>query len=87
MIVPPTPVADSMNGFLAQGVLHRVRVTSTFRGPKQALTLLFHGRVDQLVWDPERFEWHSTHSVSKRIPFMEYSLQLRRELLKKNLVV
>lgn len=46
------------------------------RGPKKTCTYLFYGRSDSLEWDPERYQWESS------TPFMNYTTELGRNLLK-----
>jgi hypothetical protein len=61
--------------------MHRVSVVLIKRVPKKACMYLFYGRSDKLKWDPKRFQWNST------TPFMSYTAEIGREILKKLHVV
>lgn len=63
------------------GTFHRVRVIPIQRGPKKTEVLLFYGRVDQISWDPLKFEWDDG---AMNVPFMNYSTKLGRKMLMGN---
>jgi hypothetical protein len=62
-------------------LLRRVPVVTIKRGPRKTDTHLFYGLSDRLQWDPNRFQWNIT------TPFMCYTAELGRDILKKRHIV
>jgi hypothetical protein len=58
-----------------------VRVVLVKRGPQKEKVHLFYGKVRELHWDPGRLLW------PKGKPFMEYTTQLGRKLLRDKRVI
>jgi hypothetical protein len=65
----------------ARGVMQRVRVVMVKKGPKKTCMLMFYGRSDRLIWDPDCYQW----DVGTLI--MNYTLELGRKILKRRHVV
>lgn len=60
------------------GSFHRVRVVPIQCGPKKTEVFMFYGRVDQIRWDPLKYEWNDGLI---NVPLMSYSAKLGRKLL------
>jgi hypothetical protein len=65
----------------AWGILRRVRVVIVKNGPKKTCTLLFYGRSDRLLWNPDQYQWDGA------TPIMNYTSELGRKMLKTRHVV
>jgi hypothetical protein len=63
------------------GFVRRVRIISITRGTKKSSILMYYGRVEDLSWDPNRYQW------SGGISFMSFTSKLGRNLLKSKHVV
>lgn len=61
-----------------------MRVIIVVCGPKKKPVHFFYERTDLLAWDPGRFEWHGGTNIT---PFMNFSSQLGREILKRKKVI
>jgi hypothetical protein len=64
-----------------RGTMRRVRVVAVQRGPKKVCTYFFYRRSDRLLWDPDRYQWDAA------TPFMSYSAELGRKILKRRHIV
>lgn len=60
------------------GSFRRVRVIKVCRGPKKIESCLYYGRVDQLTWDPDRFQWPGQVAL---VPILNFTANLGRTLL------